>query len=425
MVFGSCILFFFLYCYSSRVSIFFLQNAGVFPFRLTYNQTNLLMQSHLPDKRYTELAEKWLNGSINPGEEKEFAAWYNHGQDTPVYIPDTIAQSEDEHRLKIFGGIIRQRGQVVPMRKRMMRIASIAACLLLLAGTGYLYFRSTSLPKESITKMLVVKNDVLPGLTRATLTLDDGKQIVLDTARNGLVAQQGNATILNKDGVLVYDAFQKDGPLRYNTLTTHKGEQYPLTLSDGTKIMVDASTTVRFPVAFTGKERTVEINGRAWFEVAKNSDMPFYVIKGDKKVRVLGTRFDVNAYDNEADLKVTLVEGSVQVVNGLGVGMLKPGQQAILAKSNSDIKVVEDADVEQAIAWKNGIIAFHDADITTMREIERWYNVDVEIKGELPKRLFYFDVSRKARLSEILKVFEIYKVHSTIDEENRKLTIML
>ncbi len=308
---------------------------------------------------------------------------------------------------------------------RMRRTGVAAAVLLiLLGGIGYWsYYGSMPKPADTTAKSFL-KNDVLPGTTKATLTLDDGRQLALDTVQHGLLAEQGVTRISNTNGALVYNGNGNDR-LRYNTLTTHKGEQYPLILSDGTRIFADASTTIRFPVAFTGSERVVEINGRAWFEVAKNAKQPFYVVKGDQKIRVLGTHFDVNAYDNEVDMKVTLVEGSVQVMNGKTKGLLKPGQQAVLTKNNSGIRVIEAADVEQATAWKDGVIAFHHADVATiMREVERWYDVDITIKGTLPNRSFYFSVPRTVKLSELLRFLEVYNIRYEIDGEKRKLTLM-
>lgn len=307
------------------------------------------------------------------------------------------------------------------------RFKWVAAAVILFAFAGGAWLWVTQNTKQSTqTSANIYKNDVRPVTTRATLTLDDGKQIVLDSKQNGLLAQENNTAINNTNGALEYSG-NGDGKVHYNTLTTLKGEQFSLKLLDGSYLFIDAATTVRYPTAFIGKERTVEIiNGRVWFEVAKNPNQPFFAVKGDQKVRVLGTHFDVSAYDNEASMKVTLVEGSVQVISGNNTGMLKPGQQAVLSKTGNQIKLIEDADVEQAIAWKNGKISFHNADIgAILREIERLYDVEIETKGELPKRSLYFDdVPRTATLAELLHVFDVNKLNYTIDGEKRKLTIL-
>jgi len=384
-----------------------------------------------PDKRYQELAEKWLNGSITPDEEQEFAQWYNKDQDALLEIPAAVAGSEEEHRRLLLAAIDRRRMPPLPSRRMSprriwIRAASAAAVLILLAGGSYWLITRPARSPAPVARV-ALKTDVPPGTTRATLTLDDGKQIVLDTAQQGLLATQGTATIKNAHGALLYQGGgdgSPDGPLRYNTLSTRNGEQFPLTLSDGSRLILDASTTIHYPVAFTGKDRTVEINGRAWFEVAKDPARPFYVVKGNQRVLVLGTQFDVNAYDNEPDLKVTLVAGKVQVLSGAAAGLLQPGQQAVVVKSKDHIQIIDHADVEAATAWKNGQIIFHGADAPAiLREIERWYDVKVDIQGTLSKRSFFLEGSRRANLSELLRGLEVNHIHCRIDGEKRILTV--
>lgn len=380
------------------------------------------MANGTPDKRYQELAEKWLNGTITPEEEKEFAQWYNKDQDAPLEIPAAVAGSEEEHRRLLLTAINRQRMPVVAFRRRWIHAASAAAILMLLAGASYWFIIRSGKSNTPVARA-TLKNDVLPGTTRATLTLDDGKEIVLDTAQQGLLATQGTATVKNANGMLVYQG-SADETVRYNTLTTRNGEQFPLTLSDGSRLILDASTTVHYPVVFTGKDRTVEINGRAWFEVAKDPARPFYVVKGDQRVQVLGTQFDVNAYDNEPDLTVTLVAGRVKVMSGVAAELLQPGQQAVVAKRKGHIQIIDHADVEAATAWKNGQIVFHGADAPAiLREIERWYNVKADIQGTLSKRSFFLEGSRTANLSELLRGLEVNHIHCHIDGEKRILTV--
>ena len=290
--------------------------------------------------RIRELSLKKLEGNINPSEAKELAEWLDaHPLDALE-----VSATHEELEQRILAGINERITPVVPLWKKYTRIASVAAVLLLMVG-GFYWFNYKNEKTENTVAQSKLKNDVLPVTTRATLTLDDGKQIVLDPKQNGLLAQENNTAINNTNGALEYSG-NGDGKVHYNTLTTRKGEQFSLKLLDGSYMFVDAATTVRYPTAFIGKERTVEIiNGRVWFEVAKNANQPFYAVKGDQKVRVLGTHFDVSAYDNESSMKVTLVEGSVQVISGNNSGMLKPGQQAVLSKSGNQIKVIEDADV--------------------------------------------------------------------------------
>ena len=382
-------------------------------------------------QEFKRLIERYQDGKASPEEiifvEKYYQSFESVDGFTDNLSETEIQQLQSQLYQKINSGIaiteVKQ-AVVVPLWRKVAAAASVAAAVLLLVfGGWYLFFQNS--PKNVPQQLAInsVKTEILPGKTRATLTLDDGKEIVLDTAQNGLLAEQGNTLIHNSNGTLVYNGVN-DGAVRYNTLTTHKGEQYPLTLSDGTEVFVDASSTIRFPVVFNGDQREVSINGRAYFHVAENKSKPFYVVKGDKKVRVYGTQFNVSAYDNEKDMKVTLVQGSVKVMNGASEGMMVPGQQAILAKLNSTINIIDNADIEQAIAWKNGVIAIHHADVSSiLQEIERWYDVDIEVIGELPKKDLYFDVSRNAKLSELLRIFEIYHIKYSIDAAKRKLTV--
>jgi len=380
---------------------------------------------------FNQLIERYLEGNASETE-KEFVEKYYQSFEKRTGIYNQLSNTEKEAagrnlKAKIDASIDGNSNKKVFFLKSTLFFAvSAAASIIFILAGGYYFLNSKLTAKkipEQLTAKHVNKEDILPGVKKATLTLDGGEKIVLDSAQNGILARQGNTAITNINGALSYTG-KNDGPVRYNTLTTQKGQQYPLTLSDGTEIFLDASTSIRFPVAFTGNDREVTINGRAYFHVAENKAMPFYVIKGDRKVRVYGTQFNVSAYDNEKDIKVTLVQGSVQVSNGKKATMITPGQQAVLSIGNEDIKVIEHADVEQAIAWKNGIISMHHADMSDiLKEIERWYDVEVVVNGALPHKDFYFSVSRNVNLTDLLRIFEIYHIKYKIDAQNRKLTV--
>ncbi len=224
-----------------------------------------------------------------------------------------------------------------------------------------------------------------------------------------------------EDGKIAYTG--QTTSLQYNTLSNPKGSKaINVTLSDGSQIWLNAGSTVTYPIAFIGQERRIIMNGELYYEVAHDANKPFIVQKADMQVQVYGTHFNVKAYDNDPDIKVTLLEGSVSVKNKLQTQMIKPGQQAIVTEN---IKLVEDADTEQATAWRNGKTSFHSADLSTvLREIERWYDITTEIQGTPPTKSFYADVNRTAPLSDVLKVLDDNNVKYSFDEKTKKLTVM-
>ena len=260
---------------------------------------------------------------------------------------------------------------------------------------------------KSETNQQRFKNDVSPGGDKATLTLADGSTIVLDEAQNGTLAQQGNSKIVKHDGRLSYDPTNKNSrEIVYNTISTPKGGQYQLELPDGSEVWLNATSSIHFPTSFIGTERRIEITGEAYFEIAKNPNMPFIVTVNNAEVQVLGTHFNINAYRDEDDVKTTLLEGSVRFVNDGNTNILKPGQQAQLTKEGTT-KVVGNVDVDEVVAWKNGIFDFENAGIeTVMRQLSRWYDVEIEYKGKTDD-LFIAEMRRNIKLSDALKALEL------------------
>lgn len=256
-----------------------------------------------------------------------------------------------------------------------------------------------------------LSGDVTPGSNKAYLTLDDGRRIILDTTSNGELAQQGSMQIEKKDGQVsyaVYNGASTDEVL-YNKVTVpNGGDVVPLELGDGSKVWLNAGSTISYPVSFDKAERKVEITGEAYFEVAGSADekvTPFVVSKGDLVVTVLGTRFNVNGYANEDDFKVTLLDGSAKVQYRQSARIIKAGEQAII--SNARISVTDSADLEQAVAWKNGIFQFNNANIKLiMRQMERWYDLTpTRYENQTDKNLnFSGAISRYNNASEVLKL---------------------
>ena len=399
------------------------------------------MNEQHPDQRYLDLAEKWLNGTITPEEEKEYAQWFNtFGPEANLEIPSRLAATKEDHRKLLLHRINQAREPVRSLNRRPMRRLAAAAILLLLAGGTWWIARRPS--SGRITAPFTVrktdeKNDIKPGSNGAILTLANGKKILLDTAGNGVLATAGEVPITKSDGSL---AFSGDPGSRspadsslfvYNTLSTPRARQQHLILSDGTSVWLNAASSVRFPTTFPRDAREVEVTGEAYFEVAKDPARPFQVrIPARKRggqtsvIEVLGTHFNVMAYDNEELLQTTLLEGAVRFREGEGSLLLKPGQQGILFAGDK-IRLVEDADTDQAVAWKNGVQAFNGADIhTIMRQVERWYDVGVEYRGDVPARTFTGNIPRTANLSELLNLFQAVRIHFIIDAEKKKLIIM-
>lgn len=309
-----------------------------------------------------------------------------------------------------------------------------AAAILFLAGGAYLLFG----PKDQEPDILVKERpqDVAPGGERATLTLADGTAILLDSTGSGVLAQQSGMQIVKLDsGQLAYQAGDQGGTEKeqYNTLTTPRGGQYRVTLPDGTRVWLNAASSLRYPAAFTGGERNVELNGEAYFEVASREKMPFIVQLNGMEVEVLGTHFNIMAYEDENTIQTTLLEGSVAVsTKSPQAGnkkqetknskRLKPGQQARLSKGTADLEIAE-VNTNEAVAWKDGFFQFERASLpVVMRQLERWYNIEVVYEGAIPEQYFGGRIPRNLPLSKIISVLEHNKVRFRI--EGRRLIIL-
>lgn len=399
------------------------------------------MSKKRTDTRIRILAQKWLAGSSTREEREEFMRWYNHSDDNlSVPVPEYYAKDEEQHKEKIFTAI---RERLTPENKKRplhriysRKIWGIAATVLCLIGVGFYFvlFKSSASSAPNVVKLQI--NDLPPGGNRAVLTLANGTQVDLDSVNKGTLASQGSSKVIKQDSnVLMYNSSVassfKTGvnspAIAYNTLTTPRGGQYRLILADGTKVWLNAASSIRYPTVFTGAERSVEITGEAYFEVAKVASHPFRVKVHGVQVDVLGTQFNVMAYSNENAMRTTLVQGSVKVTQpdkGL-YKILTPGEQARIDNKNGTFTLIDHADVRLATAWKDGVQAFRNADIETiMHQVERWYDVDVIYKAKMPKRSFSGEIPRNVSLAELLKLFEINNIHFIIDAAKKKLTVL-
>ncbi|MGV3529773.1 MAG: FecR family protein [Flavisolibacter sp.] len=253
-----------------------------------------------------------------------------------------------------------------------------------------------------------VVNHIVPGGDRATLTLADGRVVFLDSAAKGTLTEQGGISVINLDGQLAYHPEGQSTEVLYNTVTTPRGGQYQLVLADGSKVWLNAASSIRFPTSFPGAERTVELSGEGYFEVAHDAAKPFHVKVDEMDVEVLGTHFNINSYSDEPSVKTTLLEGRVKVASNEKHVFLNPGQQAVVASGNaSQIIIKNDVDLDGVIAWKNGYFHFDGSTLEeVMRQIARWYQVDVAFERAVPNRKFGGDIARSANLSDVLKVLQ-------------------
>lgn len=312
------------------------------------------------------------------------------------------------------------------------RVAAAAAVVLLLGGGAYWYMqRDKELPAAgvAVNSPSAVKKDVAPGSNKAVLTLSDGTNIVLDSAREGRLSRQGNTDVTKTgNGQLAYRSAagheqRAMSKLVYNMISTPKGGQYMVVLPDGSRVWLNAASSLRFPTAFTGDDRTVELSGEAYFEIGKDKQKPFYVQANGTKVAVLGTSFNVTAYEEDGVIRTTLLEGAVQVTGSSGAALrLTPGQQAQCGK-DGELKLIKAADTEAAIAWKNDLFYFRGTDIQTiMRQLARWYDIDVTYSGAVNGR-FYAKIPRNTNLSIVLRALALTnKLNFT--QEGKKVMVI-
>ena len=303
----------------------------------------------------------------------------------------------------------------VRRRSLFLSVGAVAACLLLAAGVYIFRTRSTR-PLSPV----VGQTAIPPGRSHAVLTLAGGQQIILDSGGvSGNIPKQGQTSVVNQNGRLAYHAGSMGTSALYNTIRTPRGGQYQLELPDGTSVWLNAASSLTYPTAFTGPTREVLLTGEGYFEVAKNARQPFIVRFNTTTVQVLGTAFDVMAYDDEpGGTQTTLVSGSVIVRKGVDKMVPEPGKTVVVNNTLSE----RDANIPQVIAWKNGEIALNNADLgSMMRQISRWYDVNVVFKGPVPKRRFGGVVKRNVNLETLLEFFNENGIRSSVN--NREIQL--
>jgi ferric-dicitrate binding protein FerR (iron transport regulator) len=382
-----------------------------------------------------ELAAKWMAGTITPEEKARFEAWYNQFDFSELELLDHWAAQPEEieahilHKLQTSLCEIQEEpvGPVPRVHdfKRSRRwIAAASVSLLISAGSYLFYLSNKQATPPGKTAVQAPAGDVAPGRYGAVLTLSDGSRIVLDSAGNGRIATQGSSQVDIQNGAVVYEKTAANAAaVIYNTMTTPRGRQFRIVLPDGSKVWLNAASTLRYPTAFAGDRRTVELSGEAYFEIAKDSRRPFVVTAKGMHVQVLGTAFNLMAYPDEAVVNTTLVNGAVRVVTEKSSLLLNPEEQACLPDNSSRFRVSK-PNLKEVLAWKDGRFRFDGAKITTiMRQIARWYDVDIEYRGEAPSNEFNGSISRAEYAQKLLHALErTGNVHFSL--EGRTIVVM-
>jgi ferric-dicitrate binding protein FerR (iron transport regulator) len=403
-----------------------------------------------------ELLKKYLAGNCTTAEQERIAEWYASFDDQPPYFEHDKSPEANElkektkaaiqsiiasHTLPAANTPTAQPATIVSMhkaRKRMFTYTGIAAAVLivLMAGTYWVFLNRVSSKKEIVQKALSSDTAIAitPGSNKAILTLADGSAIMLDSAQNGALAQQGNVQVVkSNDGELKYLSAadsRQPAAVAYNRLSTPRGGQFMLTLPDNSKVWLNAASSIKYPTVFTGNERRVEITGEAYFEIEKNPNKPFRVDillptgKGGS-VEVLGTHFNINAYNDESSVKTTLLEGKVKIINrtssmpatagNKAPVFLAPGQQAQM-NNNDEIKIVNNANIEATMAWKNGLFQFDDVTIqTVLHQVARWYDVEIVYERDVSQDHFRGKIYRNTDIAKLLNILELSGAHFKIE----------
>ncbi|WP_222538924.1 FecR family protein [Pedobacter polysacchareus] len=382
-----------------------------------------------------ELLIKYLSGECTEEEQALLAQWHLNStadRDAQMTGADLTEKERSEDLDEVWGRLQLEDEKAQPEQaqpeklKRHLLWPSIAAAagIAIALTAGLLFYSSKSTREDkNLSAQAAIEQQIPAGGNNAVLTLDDGRQISLSDAKKGTLATESGINIAKtKDGQLVYHLSNVNKPNIYNTISTPNGGQYQVVLPDGTKVWLNAASSLRFPLTFNQlSERKVELKGEAYFEVAKqfkkgkSQRVPFIVQTEKQQVEVLGTHFNINAYKEEPGLKTTLMEGSVKVTGHKKTVILKPGEQAI--DSNGQLLSAK-VDVEEVMSWKNGYFRFNNTDLKTiMRQASRWYNVDVVYEGNIPPLLITGEVSRQVDATAFLEMLRYLNVKFKIEKQ--------
>lgn len=370
-------------------------------------------------KEAIDLLNKYEQGLCNAEELAWIETWYiNFNEDKGIDLSSNDIELSESRMMQALNI---QEKRTIPLWKKV----AVAASILLVSTFSYYFLQH----KEVVSGVngTHLANSVIPaGGNKAILILGDGREINLEETAKGKLAEVSGITIIKKaSGELIYDVSNAKDVIAdqnsYHTIATPRGGTYQVLLEDGSKVWLNAASSIKFPSSFSGNERIVELKGEAYFEVAKNPARPFTVKVEGQSIQVLGTKFNVNSYTDETKLATTLLEGSVRVANQIGEVVLKPGQQS-QSKINQKIRL-EDVETDEFLAWKDGMFNFNRADLqTVLRQFERWYNINVKFEKDVPEIFFTGKIYRNLNLNDALNNLTFLGVKFKI--ENRNVTVL-
>jgi hypothetical protein len=382
---------------------------------------------------FLKLIDKYLSGKASRSEQLLVDEYYDRMSREEEGISSLSSETEAALKESIRQNILQEIHQPDAVRQVQILHNSFfrvsAAILIAVVAVSLYFFFPEKRDENHPIHEVFVQDDIAPGSNRALLKLADGREINLDDANVGQIAEAPGVKIIKTaDGQLIYEILDNAqltdaNSTLLNTISTPRSGQYHVILPDGTKVWLNSESSISYPSRFSKEERYVEITGEAYFEVASERKRPFFVKSTHQKIEVLGTHFNVNAYDDEESTSTTLLEGSVKVyTNNAETAVLQPNQQAVLNSSNK--LAISNVQAEEAMAWKNGRFVFNNADIqSVMRIIARWYDVEIKYENGIPNKTVGGDISKFENISQLLEVLEATGgIH--FKREGRRIIVM-
>jgi transmembrane sensor len=404
---------------------------------MQYSQIPYLLNRYIVGQMTEQEGKEWSDLLRDPSNEAYIQEAIRDFLERSAGLPQDQPAVAPQRMLEAILSVDKTVGESIAPRRSVLLVpvlwkwAAAAVLLAAMAATGYVFLFKRSQPViAALQSPSAPRNTIIaPGSNKAILTLASGAQVELTDVQNGVLSHQGNTKVIKLDsGKLSYDLDRSIADSRgsalsmFNTITTPRGGQYQITLPDGSMVWLNAASSLRFPTAFTGNERKVELTGEGYFEVAKDADRPFIVASGQTETIVLGTHFDIMAYDDENAVRTTLLEGSVKMNKGFQSALLTPGEQGAFDKGKKVI-ATRNVNVKAVVAWKNGYYFFDRTPVeNVMRQIARWYDVDIVYQGRVPEDEIVGKIPRSANVSEVLHVMELIGIHFKID--GRKIIVI-